>query len=70
MTMGKTQEYAGVSRTTLQQWMRDGLKHCRLNNKTVRIHTDDVDAFIRQFEIGVDIAEQVDGILKKIRRAR
>ena len=59
-------EYAGVSRSTIGRWMDDGMVYHRLNHNNVRIHPDDVDAFIRRFKVGVDA--EVKTIMGKIRR--
>ena len=52
MNIPAAAEYAGVSRSTIGRWMDDGMVYHRLNHNNVRIHPDDVDAFIRRFKVG------------------
>ena len=68
MNIPKAAEYAGVSRSTLGRWMSDGLKYYRLNNNNVRLHPDDIDAFIRRYKAGIDVEAEVAAIMTKIRR--
>ena len=70
MNIPAAAEYAGVSRSTIGRWMDDGLTHYRLNGNNVRIHPDDVDAFIRRFKVGVDVDAEVKTIMGKIRRGK
>ena len=68
MNIPKAAEYAGVSRSTLGRWMSDGLKYYRLNNNNVRLHPDDIDAFIRRYKAGIDVEAEVAATMTKIRR--
>ena len=70
MNIPAAAEYAGVSRSTIGRWMKDGLVHHRINHNNVRIHPDDVDAFIRRFKVGVDVDAEVKTIMGKIRRGK
>lgn len=67
LNMNKASEYAGVSRWTLQRWMQDGMKFYRMNNNMVRIHPDDIDAYIMRFKSGLDVDAEVQAILTKMR---
>jgi hypothetical protein len=47
--------------------MKEGLKHSRLSSSNVKIHPDDIDAYIRSFETGIDVAAEAKAIMAKIR---
>ena len=68
MNIPKAAEYAGVSRSTIGRWMKDGLVHHRINHNNVRLHPDDIDAYIRQYKAGVDVDAEVKTIMGKIGR--
>ena len=70
MNIPAAAEYAGVSRSTIGRWMDDGMVYHRLNHNNVRIHPDDVDAFIRRFKSGVDVDAEVKTIMGKMRRGK
>ena len=70
LNIPKAAEYAGVSRSTIGRWMKDGLVHHRINHNNVRIHPDDVDAFIRRCKTGVDVDAEVKTIMGKMRRGK
>ena len=70
MNIPAAAEYAGVSRSTIGRWMDDGMVYHRLNHNNVRIHPDDVDAFIRRFKTGVDVDAEVKTIMGKMRRVK
>ena len=52
-------KYADVSERTLRDWLKNGLKHSRLNTKTIRIKYDDVDEYLEQFQINDDFVDDV-----------
>ena len=68
MNIPKAAEYAGVSRSTIGRWMKDGLVHHRINHNNVRLHPDDIDSYIRQYKAGVDVDAEVKTIMGKIGR--
>ena len=70
MNIPAAAEYAGVSRSTIGRWMKDGLVHHRINHNNVRIHPDDVDAFIRRFKTGVDVDAEAKTIMGKMGRGK
>ena len=67
MNIATAARYAGVSRSTVQRWMKEGLKHSRLSSSNVKIHPNDIDAYIRSFETGIDVAAEAKAIMAKIR---
>ena len=70
MNIPAAAEYAGVSRSTIGRWMKDGLVHHRINHNNVRLHPDDIDSYIRQYKSGVDVDAEVKTIMGKIRRGK
>ena len=68
MNIPAAAEYAGVSRSTIGRWMKEGLAHHRINHNTDRLHPDDIDSYIRQYKSGVDVDAEVETIMGKIRR--
>ena len=68
MNIPSAAEYAGVSRSTIGRWMKEGLAHHRINHNNVRLHPDDIDSYIRQYKAGVDVDAEVKTIMGKIRR--
>ena len=70
MNIPKAAEYAGVSRSTIGRWMKDGLFHHRINHNNVRLNPDDIDSYIRQYKSGVDVDAEVKTIMGKIRRGK
>ena len=70
MTTKQAAEYAGVSVSTLRNWMKEGLQYSRVGSRCTRIHPDDVDAYLRRYKSGIDIDAQVEEILGRIRRGK
>ena len=70
MNIPAAAEYAGVSRSTIGRWMKDGLVHHRINHNNVRLPPDDIDSYIRQYKSGVDVDAEVKTIMGKIRRGK
>ncbi len=52
--------YAGVHRDTMTRWLNNGLKHSRVG-RIIRIHPDNIDEYIQQYEN----QDEIDGIVKK-----
>ena len=65
MNIPSAAEYAGVSRSTIGRWMKDGLVHHRINHNNVRLHPDDIDSYIRQYKSGVDVDAEFKTIMAK-----
>jgi predicted site-specific integrase-resolvase len=58
-------KHGGVSERTFRAWFKQGLVHCRLPSGLVLVHTDDIDAFIRKYQVNVnEVDEVVDEIMK------
>ena len=68
MNIPAAAEYAGVSRSTIGRWMKDGLVHHRINHNNVRLHPDDIDKFIKRFKAGVDVDAEVREITGRIKK--
>ena len=69
LTIEEAANYASVSKRTISNWIKKGLKHVRQNRKTIRIHPTDIDEFLfRDYSTtnpnAVDI--QVDSILNDL----
>ncbi len=47
ITQSEAARYAGVSLRVIRKWMRSGLKHARVNTKTIRTRHEWVDEFMR-----------------------
>ena len=63
-------KHAGVCRSTIGRWMKDGLTFYRLNRNTVRIHPNDIDKFIKRFKAGVDVDAEVREITGRIKKGK
>ena len=70
MNIPAAAEYAGVSRSTIGRWMKEGLVHHRINHNNVRLHPDDIDSYIRQYKSVVDVDAEVKTIMKNMRRGK
>lgn len=69
VTMAGAAEHASVSKRTVSRWLKDGLKHARLNANSVRIKLDDLDAWMERFcQDYVDVDEQVKSAMDKARK--
>ena len=57
--------YAGVSERTFRPWLNKGLVHSRLPTGTILIHQDNIDAFLKRFEVSRDrVKKLVDDVLQ------
>lgn len=52
-------KYADVSERTVRNWLKEGLKHSRLNAKTIRIQYSDIDDFLEQFQVDGHIVDNI-----------
>ena len=52
-------KYADVSKRTLTGWFKEGLKHSRLNHKTILIRYDDIDDFLEQYNVKDSLVDNV-----------
>jgi excisionase family DNA binding protein len=50
-TIKKAAKYADVSERTFRDWLKNGLKHSRLNAKTIRIRYSDIDEFLERYQV-------------------
>jgi hypothetical protein len=58
-------KYAGVSKRTMQKWLRLGLSHSKVPTGAVLVKYADIDKFIGQYSVNLNIVDQVtDEILK------
>jgi len=55
----KAAEYAGISERTLRSWLKGGLVYSRLSSGTILIHRDEIDHFIRRFEVLENEVERI-----------
>lgn len=62
-------DYASASKKVIEQWMRDGLVYIKLPTGTVRMHTDDIDRYLRRYLVNRytrQVQASADSILEKI----
>ena len=43
--------YSGVSVRTFREWLKDGLRYCRLRSGTILLRPDWIDTFLERFEV-------------------
>ncbi len=55
----KAAEYASVSERTVRNWLKEGLKHSRLNVKTIRVRYCDIDEFLEKFKVNNNFVEEL-----------
>ena len=55
----KAAEYANVSERTLRDWLKEGLKHSRLNKKTIRVRYCDIDEFLEKFKVNSNFVDEM-----------
>ena len=61
----KAAKYADISERTLRDWLKEGLKHSRLNAKTIRIRYVDIDEFLEQFQVDDHLVDNlVDSVMR------
>ena len=70
MNIPAAAKYAGVCRSTIGRWMKDGLVHHRINHNNVRLHPDDIDKFIKRFKAGVDVDAEAREIMGRIKKGK
>jgi excisionase family DNA binding protein len=69
LTIEGAAKYASASRCTVSKWMKEGLRHARLNSNTVRIKIEDIDAWLDQrCQTSVEVSEQVTAAMAKARK--
>lgn len=58
-------KYSGVSERTFRKWLRNGLKHSRMPSGTILINFEDIDTFLKKYEVNHNqVDEMVDEVLK------
>lgn len=61
----KAAKYADISERTFRDWLKEGLKHSRLNAKTIRIRYVDIDEFLEQFQVDDHLVDNlVDSVMR------
>lgn len=61
--------YASVTPRTVSKWLKDGLKHSRLNSNSVLIKIEHVDEYLERFNTdSVDVDAQVAAAMTKARK--
>ena len=64
-TIKKAAKYADVSERTFRDWLKNGLKHSRLNAKTIRIRYSDIDEFLDRFQVDDHLVDDlVDSVMR------
>ncbi len=64
-TIKKAAKYADISERTFREWLKEGLKHSRLNAKTIRIRYSDIDEFLERFQVDDHL---VDDLVESVMR--
>jgi excisionase family DNA binding protein len=64
-TIKKAAKYADVSERTFRDWLKNGLKHSRLNAKTIRIRYSDIDDFLERYQVDDHLIDDlVDSVMR------
>ena len=64
-TIKKAAKYADVSERTFRDWLKNGLKHSRLNAKTIRIRYSDIDEFLERYQVDDHLVDDlVDSVMR------
>jgi excisionase family DNA binding protein len=64
-TIKKAAKYADISERTFRDWLKNGLKHSRLNAKTIRIRYSDIDEFLERFQVDDHLVDDlVDSVIR------
>jgi excisionase family DNA binding protein len=64
-TIKKAAKYADVSERTFRDWLKNGLKHSRLNAKTIRIRYTDIDEFLERYQVDDHLLDDlVDSVMR------
>lgn len=64
-TIKNAAKYADVSERTFRDWLKNGLKHSRLNAKTIRIRYSDIDEFLERFQADDHLIDDiVDSVMR------
>jgi excisionase family DNA binding protein len=64
-TIKKAAKYADVSERTFRDWLKNGLKHSRLNAKTIRIRYSDIDEFLERYQVDDRLVDDlVDSVMR------
>jgi hypothetical protein len=58
-------EYAGVSERTFRTWLKQGLRHSRLESGTILVRLSAIDEFLESFSVKQD-ADQIDQLVNEI----
>ena len=61
-------KYSGVSVRTFRDWLKDGLKHSKLQTGTILIKPASIDAYLEQFEVcdATDINRVIDDVVADV----
>lgn len=60
-------KHSGVSERTFRDWLKAGLKHSRLASGTVLVKFEDIDEFLKSFQVNENEVDRiVDGTLKEL----
>ena len=54
-------KYAGISERTMRDWLKQGLKHSRINSGSILVKYDYIDEYLEQFCYDNN---QVDNVVK------
>ena len=57
-------KYSGVSERTFRDWLKYGLRHCRLPSGTILVKPTSIDEYIERFEVCE--SDSVDQIVKDV----
>ena len=60
-------KYAGVERRTIYSWLKDGLPHSRLPSGRILIRFEDVDLYLKRFQVA-DRKAAVGAIVEDVMR--
>ena len=58
-------KYAGVGLSTYRNWLKNGLRHIRLDTGTVLTKFEWIDEFLESYEVVSDSQNEIDAIVNE-----
>ncbi|KPA16677.1 DNA binding domain protein, excisionase family [Candidatus Magnetomorum sp. HK-1] len=65
LRMHEATKYAKVCKTTLRKWIKNGLTASNPSRKLLLIHTDDIDSYIRSYQLRDNAIDDIFNDLRK-----
>lgn len=66
LTVKKAAKHASVCDRTLREWLKNGLRHSRLNQRTILIKAEWLDEFLEAYAVQNQPSKTINEIIKSI----